>query len=740
MISMLLPLATLLIDILIIILFFSKKPQINKETKLYAILVIVNLIECLFNVIGIIYIRQTEELVISSILQKIDMTMMISWVALMFIYIYNVSEFNGKSKGLKQSVVWFTILASLVTLVTPNKPIITPTTIDSSGVAPIVAYMSVALFAIGIIVCVIYSIIKNKNNLFNKKYYPLYALVVLAILGLTLRSYYPSIIFEPFMMGYVVLIMYHTIENPDMKMIETLNIAKEQAEKANHAKTDFLSSMSHEIRTPLNAIVGFSQCIDDAETLEEAKENAKDVVTAANTLLEIVNGVLDISKIEAGKLEIVNSSYDSYQLFTSVAKLVKPRMNEKALDFQINIAPDIPKTLYGDYANLKKIITNILSNASKYTEKGYVKYDVSCVTNNNICRIVVSVEDSGRGIKKENIDKLFTKFQRLDEDRNTTIEGTGLGLAITKRLLELMGGKIVVQSIYGSGSKFTVVVDQAITSDNTVSIDKIEEKANDDIEITNKKILIVDDNKLNLKVATKVILSMYDVEIDTVESGSECISKVETGNKYDLILMDDMMPKMSGVETLVKLKEVKGFNTPVIALTANAIAGMREKYLNDGFNEYLAKPIDKTELKNIFNIIFKNDNTIDNIKEEESISEEVTIDYLKKNGIDVEQGIELLGDLEIYNDILNDFLDEANSRKKQLLDFKNSNNMTNYAILVHTIKSDSKYLGFTKLAELAYEHELKSKEANSEYVNSNFDILMNELNRVLEITQEYIKK
>ena len=779
--SILLPLATLLIDILIIILFFSKKAQINKETKLYAVLVIVNFIECLFNVIGIIYIRQIGEISISSILQKIDMTMMIVWVALIFIYIYNVSEFEGRSRNLKKLIVFLTIFMSFLTLFVPNHPIITENVIDSSGISPIVAYVTIAIYAIGIIICVIYSIIKNKNNIFNKKYYPLYALIVLAIFGLTLRSYYPSIIFEPFMMGYVVLLMYHTIENPDVKMIEQLNIAKESAEKANHAKTDFLSSMSHEIRTPLNAIVGFSSCIEEATTLEEAKENAKDVISASNTLLEIVNGVLDISKIEAGKLEIVNSCYDAHKLFSDVAKLVKPRMDEKALDFQIEIADDLPKTLYGDHANLKKVITNILSNASKYTDKGYVKYKVSCVANQNVCRIVASVEDSGRGIKKENIDKLFTKFQRLEEDRNTTIEGTGLGLAITKKILELMGGKIVVQSVYGSGSKFTIVVDQAISIDElTNKNDVVENKKVKDVDLTNKKILIVDDNKLNLKVATKVINSLYQVTIDTVESGFDCISKIETGNCYDLILMDDMMPKMSGVETLQKLKESNSFHTPVIALTANAIAGMREKYLKDGFDEYLAKPIDKKELVDVFNHIFADSDgeevTISDetekvnfgelpkelfeIDESSSTSQEpiledkidentdvinesvgnITVDDLKKNGIDVDHGIELLGDLEMYNDTLTDFIGEIDKRVDSLKQFKEMKDMPNYAIVVHGLKSDAKYLGFMKFAELAYEHELKSKENDVDYVNQNFDSLMDELERVLKIAKEYVKK
>ena len=589
--------------LLIAFLFFSKEKIKTTENNVYTALLITTILGIILDIAGIFaHLSLPESSIVRWLIVKFYMLYLLTFTYLITIYIVcigkhfekeNLNIFKNKTV---RTISVFFLLAAVLNFILPFTYYKEGNIVYIYGPNCIFLY---AIAAVCIIGWIIY-ILRKRKDIEKKKILPIISFSLFCIPVVLIQLSHPEMLLVTSLTAFVVVFMYHTIENPDLKLINELNLAKDQAEKANNAKSEFLSSMSHEIRTPLNAIVGFSQALAEEEISNEAKEEVNDIIMASENLLEIVNGILDISKIEANKLEIVNTEYEPAKILEELVALSKARLGEKPIEFRTNFDPLLPKTLFGDYMRIKQITLNLLTNAIKYTKTGYIEFRVSCIQKENVCRLIISVEDSGIGIQKEKIDKLFTKFERFDIEKNITIEGTGLGLAITKKLVELMNGKIVVQSIYGQGSKFTVALDQQIVLTPTVSISEVPPKE-DPIDLSllvNKKVLIVDDNKINLKVASR-LLKDYNIKTEEVDSGFECINRILQKEEYDLILLDDMMPKMSGVETLKKLKEISDFHTPTIALTANAISGMKEKYLKEGFDDYLSKPIDRKELNRV---------------------------------------------------------------------------------------------------------------------------------------------
>lgn len=595
------------IFVLMFIIFYFSKERLNTlDTKMYSCILVTNIIGIMIDVFGyFIFKIYGSESFISIMVSKFYLIYYFLWAYFFLLYIFVISfreksEYLLQKKFTKTIIILTSLFICLIILIMPIQITYEDNVAYSSGLSVNMVY-GLCFIMVGIM---LYCLLRNLKKISTKEYIPLLTFMVLSTFCMIIQKTYPEITLMLMCHSIVTSLMYFTIENPDVKMVKELEVAKNEAEKANHAKSEFLSSMSHELRTPLNAIVCFSELLESKEGLDsESKDFAKDIVSASHNLLDLVNGVLDISKIEAGKMELINKEYNSFELFNSLSTMVIPRIGDKPIDFKTVIASDIPPVLKGDTGKLKQIILNLLTNAVKYTDKGFIKYRVECINDykNNQTKLIITVTDTGRGIKKEDIDRLFKKFERLEEDRNTSIEGTGLGLAITESLAELMGGKITVISDYGKGSTFKfVVVEEIVNKESNLVVNEQTTLNYETFE--GKKVLVVDDSKLNLKVAENVLKS-FKVSTETVTSGLECLSCVKS-KKYDIIFMDIMMPNMSGVEVLKKLREEK-VNIPVIALTADAIEGQEEKYISEGFDGYLSKPIDKTKLKVILNKYLK---------------------------------------------------------------------------------------------------------------------------------------
>lgn len=592
--SIYMPASAVIISVILLVVYCVKDKIKIKENDIYLGMLVCILLDSLFVSAIFINAGEGESVTLTKFLNRCDYVALVVWSSCLCRYVHMV--IHKRDDRPEKFEITRKVISGVTLFECALIWILRIEAVMENGLAKAITgpavFFTFGCCALNLVTCL--TIILLNIRKVTKQVVPVFMFLGIAAICAVTYYFDPNISGVSMGLAIVNMTMYFTIENPDVQMLEAVNLSREEALRANQAKTDFLSSMSHEIRTPINAIVGFAHCIENDETLDLAKQDAKDIINASENLLELINGILDISKIEAGKIEIDNREYDLVDTAEKLSKLIRARIGEKPIELRVSLAKDIPGVLFGDETKIRQVMTNLLTNAVKYTETGFIDYAIDCNAEDDVAYLTIAVSDTGHGIKEDVIGTLFNKFERLEEDRNSNIEGTGLGLAITKQFAEMLDGTIDVQSIYGYGSTFTFRVAQKIVSYERRATEKAVETQK---EYPDRRILLVDDTAMNLVVA-KRLLDLYKLEVDTASSGEECIAKCHSQN-YDMILLDDMMPKMSGTETLGILKGDNSFDTPVVAFTANAIDGMRDNYINDGYSDYLSKPLVKDEMNRV---------------------------------------------------------------------------------------------------------------------------------------------
>lgn len=523
------------------------------------------------------------------------------------------------------------------------------------------------------------------------------------------------------------------------KESEELRRAKESADTANRAKSDFLASMSHEIRTPINAVMGMNEMIIRECRDEEIKEYAYNIQNAGKTLLTLINDILDLSKIEAGKMEIIKERYFLSSVLNGVVNMIQVKANQKNLNFYVEVDENIPDELYGDEIRIRQVMVNLLNNAVKYTRFGsvWLRLTKEDAGEGTIC-LKITVQDTGIGIKEEDMGRLFNGFERLDTKENRNVEGTGLGLAITSRIIDLMHGKLAVESVYGEGSVFTVSFPQKVIRPD--GIGDFEEKFHayiqslqtysESFRAPEAEILVVDDNEMNLFVFEN-LLKKTQVKITKCTGGEACLDLV-CAKKFDVVFLDHMMPGMDGIETMKRMREMEEFpskKAPIIALTANAIVGVREMYIGEGFDDYLSKPISGDDLEEILRryiphekLIIESKGEKTDTKTEDVVTEgakavpkttEVSVSaetITEESWIDGALGLRYSADNEeMYREFLKMFCDMWPEKKERIEQYFATGDWENYTIAVHALKSTSLSIGAKTLSEKALALEQAGK-------------------------------
>lgn len=577
-------------SVLLMIAYFSKDKIKTLENKVYSKLIIINFIGIILELFCTIFAGYAKDyLVFYTILNKLFLVELTIWCSVFSVYVFLISSKKEKNE-LKSYLKKVSIFHIVIDVITMFLIFVLPVQFNindlgyvmySYGPSVNIVFISSTLYIILMFTC----LIRNFKNIKNKKYLPIYVYMVIGVLVGIVQKLHPEILAFTSMEAFITVIMYFTIENPDKKLLEEIHMSKKIADAANEDKSMLIYNMMNEVKSVASDINKSSEVILNSNNLEENRFFAREIISSNNKLYSMANNIYNIDVIDDINVKTVKNKYNIKLLLKEVISKNKELFEDKDISFRFNIDSNLPNTLYGDSINLKNVLNTIIGNSYKYTDKGYVELSVNAIFKKDIVRLIIKIEDSGIGIKAEDLEKCLNK--------NTKDQNSLYG---ARKTINIMGGNLLISSEYNKGTIVTIILDQKIYTDSN--------KDNYDNYVNNKKILIIDDNNSSIKLISK-ILDKHNILYDSSNLGKEALDRIRKGEKYDLILLDEDMPYMNGISVMNKLNKIKGFDTKVILLTKNSNIIYDDIYKDSGFSDYIIKPINKDDLMNKINKYLK---------------------------------------------------------------------------------------------------------------------------------------
>lgn len=613
--TVILSVGSLLFMILLLLTYFTREKEENIRTKLYSYILVTTLILVLSEFIEIIAITFSGQEPWLTLSFKLHWGM--GFIVFSAAYYYNIVFMDNIETNSIKDVINHSVHTKIMTIVHIVFTIVfiilpfdfSKVTKSSMTFFPGPAALWMYFYCAFVEIIVFIHLLRKNKKMPKRIRIALWLLMGLLIASFGIQILAPTIAILVIGAVLQTYFLYFTIENPDLIMIEELEKAKDNIDKSNRAKTDFLANMSFEIKKPMREIVQYSKALNNNEfNKEEVNANLRKIVTSGNNLLYTVNNILDISRIESGDEVLELKEYSIKSIVMEIISIIDPKVYNKPVKFNVEVDESLPDKLYGDGTKLFQVLMNIIMNSVEHTEVGMIKLQVNGNILDNKLQLHIKISDTGEGMKKEDYDQLLEMLSKLDKEFYSDIGGTGLGLAVCKKYLDLMNGTMKIESEYKAGTITYVDITQKIVNPSpmgNIYYASGENKKHTYRDCSGHKILIVDDNKANL-VATEMILAKYNFEIETLDNAKDCIYKIKAEEKYDMILMDHMMPEIDGIEAVHILRSLEGYDLPpIIILTANVITGMKEAYIKEGFDDYLAKPINIPELEKLLNKYIK---------------------------------------------------------------------------------------------------------------------------------------